>query len=171
MAFITRREATKKYRVTYERLVQLEREGKLRKIAAKDAGFAKDKPHQRGGQIKWVYNEEEVVKATRKKPDARFARALRVDALVFDMLAEGCDLIEIVRLTRIDHSEATRLRDIYLREKDGFVVPGEARRVAKDYGFDLKPNTLVPLLVRLLDAARAKNRAKPKPPIRGLVQE
>lgn len=41
MAYITHREATKKYRVTYERLVQLEREGKLRKIAAKDAGFAK----------------------------------------------------------------------------------------------------------------------------------
>ncbi|MBK9260225.1 MAG: hypothetical protein IPM54_10360 [Polyangiaceae bacterium] len=130
MAFITRTAAAKKYRVTYDHLRQLERDGKLRKFAAKDVDYTHDKPCPRGGQIKWVYNEDDVAKHAGKKADVRFARMSRTAALVFDLLAEGKDLVEIVRRTRLDISEANRIRNIYLREKDGFVVPGEARRVA-----------------------------------------
>lgn len=171
MAYISRTNAVKKYRISYDRLRQLEREGKLQKFAAKDVGYQEDKP-SRGGVTKWVYKTEDVARATRTNGDmVRFARSYRKEAAVFDLLADGRDLIEIVRRTRFDLSEVTRLRNIYVREKGLFVIPREALDLAAAHGLELKANTIGPLFVRLLEAARANNRSKPKPRITGLVPE
>lgn len=171
MAFISRTAAARKYRMTYDRLRQLERDGKLQRFPAKDVGYSHDKPHARGREVKWVYNEEDVAKLAGTKADARFARMARIDAHVFDLLSTGHDLVEIIRRTRIDYAEATRLRNIYVREKGVFVIPREALDLAAEHGLELKPNTIGPLFVRLLEAARANNRSKPKPRIPGLVPE
>jgi hypothetical protein len=171
MAYISRTKAVKKYRVSYDRLRQLEREGKLQKYAASDVKYEDDKP-TRGGQTKWVYKEDDVAKAARTNGDVvRFARNFRKEAVVFDMLSDGRDLIEIVRRTRFSLAEVTQLRNVYLREKGLFVVPREAIELAAEHGIELKHNTIGPLLVRLLEAARANNRAKPKRKIPGLVEE
>jgi hypothetical protein len=152
--FISRREAEQKYKISYTRLRQLEKKGKLTPIDASTVRYELRNKHG-GNTVKVVYDEAQLVALKGKTSfDARFARGQRRDALVFDMLAEGVDVPDIVRRTRLDVPVVLRLRDTYVREKEGFVVPGEARRIARKHGFEIGPHNIVEVLIRLLEYGR-----------------
>lgn len=150
--FISRRDATKKYAISYTRLLQLEREGKLTPI---DVTTVRHVYQSTIRNLKIVYEEVQLAALKRKLDvDMVFVRKKRRDARVFDMLTKGIDVPDIVMRTRLDLATVKRLRDEYVREKDGFVVPGEARRIAREHGIDLGPDNYVEVLVRLLNYGR-----------------
>lgn len=150
--FISRRDAEKKYAISYTRLQQLEKEGKLIPI---DVNTVRDRYQSTTKNLKVVYEEVQVAALKRKLDvDVSFVRGKRRDAHVFDLLSKGIDVTDIVRRTRLELATVKRLRDEYIREKDGFVVPGEARRIAREHGIDLGPHNIVEVLVRLLNYGR-----------------
>jgi hypothetical protein len=158
--FISRRDAEKKYAISYTRLQQLENEGKLIPI---DVNTVRDKYQSATKNLKVVYEEVQVAALKRKLDvDVSFVRGKRRDAHVFDLLSKGIDVTDIVRRTRLELATVKHLRDEYVREKDGFVVPGEARRLAREHGIDLRPDNIVEILVRLLEYGRSVKPPKDK---------
>jgi hypothetical protein len=154
--FISRSEAEKKFKISIPRLRQLERQGKIKAIDASTVEYEQRKKGRNAGPtVKVVYDEAQIAALKAKtKSEPRFARPQRRDALVFDMLAEGIDVPDIVRKLRLDLALVLRLRDTYAKEKDGIVVPGKARRLARENGFDLRPDNIVDILIRLLEYGR-----------------
>jgi hypothetical protein len=155
--YISRRDAQKKYNISVERLRQAEKKGKLVRVRAADVPY--EQPSKTNGSfgavVKWVYREEHVAALVGKMgADAAFVRRQQIEARVFDLLEQGVDIIEIVRRLRIDLATVERLRAVYVKEKGGFVVSGEAVRVVKTYGFELTAKTFVALLIQLLEGVR-----------------
>lgn len=152
--FMSRTEAEKKYDISYTRLIQLQKKGKLTPInvstipAEYQAKYIKT-------NVKVVYAEEQLATLRGKAgSDARFGREKRRDALVFDMIKQGIDVPDIVMRTRLNLEAVKRLQNEYIRAKDAFVVPGEARRIAREHGIELGPDNYVEVLVRLLNYGR-----------------
>lgn len=161
--YISRSEAGLKLRVSEARLRQLEKQGKLKKLLASEVGFTHRKGHNGGRDPKWVYAESQVAALLGKTgADTKFAREHRIDATVFDLFAQGADLVEVVRQTRLDVPTVQRLRDVYIKEKGAFLVSNEAKRAAEAHGFELKPETFTELLVHLLERARGVKLGKDK---------
>ncbi len=154
--FISRADAEQKFKISADRLRQLEKRGKLKAFDAATVGYEQPKKgRQSGPAVKVVYDEAHVAALVGKTgSDVRFARRQRRDAVVFDMIKAGIDVPDIVMRTRLDLGVVKQLRDEYIREKDGFVVPGEARRLAREHGIDLGPHNIVEVLVRLLNYGR-----------------
>lgn len=154
--FISRAEAERKFKISAERLRKLEKRGKLKAYDPSKVGYEQPKKGRHSGpKVKVVYDEAHVADLVGKTgSDMRFVRRLRRDALVFDMLKEGIDVPDIVMQTRLDLPVVKQLRDEYVREKDGFVVPGEVRRLAREHGFEIGPHNLVDVFVRLLEYGR-----------------
>lgn len=161
--YISRSEAAKRLKVSDTRLRQLEKQGKLVRVAANGVNF-RGKSGVRGGrETKWVYEEAQVAALVGKTgADARFARAHRTDAMVFDMLAGGANIIEIVRRLRLDLSQVERLRDIYVKEAGGFVVTARDVQAARELGFDLTAKTFTTILTRLLEHMRGAKLTRDK---------
>ena len=143
--FISRAEAERKFKISAERVRQLEQEGKLKGYDASRVGYEQPKKGRRGGPpVKVVYDEAHVAALVGKTgADARFARKLRRDAQVFDMLKEGIDVPTIVMKLRLDLAIVKHLRDQYVEEDGGFVAAGELRRIARAHGIDIGPDNLV----------------------------
>ncbi|HRI68377.1 MAG TPA: hypothetical protein PK156_29315 [Polyangium sp.] len=111
--------------------------------------------------MKVVYEETQVAALFGTRgAKKRFSRRRNLDAVVFDLLADGVDVPTIVRQTRLDLATVLRLRDVYVREKDAIIMPGEQVRAAREYGFNLKPNNVAETLKRLLDYARGIKPSK-----------
>jgi hypothetical protein len=105
--------------------------------------------------VKVVYEEAQVAALFGTKgADTRFGRRQRVDAVVFDLLAEGVDVPDIVRRTRLDLDTVVGLRAFYVREKDALIIPGAQIREARKHGVYPRPDNIGGLLGRLLDYAR-----------------
>ncbi|MBK9260412.1 MAG: hypothetical protein IPM54_11320 [Polyangiaceae bacterium] len=162
--FISRAEAERKFKISAERLRQLEQEGKLKGYDPSRVGYEKPKKGPRcGPRVKVVYDEAHVAAYVGKTgADARFARKQRRDARVFEMLKEGMDVPTIVMELRLDLAVVKHLRDEYAELKGGFLVPGEVRRIAREAGYEIGPDNLVDVLVQLLRAGR--NCEPPKRP-------
>lgn len=161
--YISRSEAGRKLRVSETRLRQLEKQGKLKKLLAAEVGFAQRKGQNGGRDPKWVYAQDQVSALLGKTgADTKFAREHRIDANVFDLFAQGADLVEVVRQTRLDVATVQRLRDVYCKEKGAFLVSNEAVRAAQAHGFELKPDTFTELLVHLLERVRGAKPGKEK---------
>jgi len=152
--FISRSEAERKYNISYTRLTQLQKKGKLTPINVSTIP-AEYQAKYKKTNVRVVYAEEQLA-ALRGKTgsDARFGREKRRDALVFDMIKDGIDVPDIVMRTRLNLEVVKRLRDEYLKEKGGFVVPGEVRRLAREQGFEIGPHNIVEVFVRLLEYGR-----------------
>lgn len=160
--YISRSEAARKLKVTEGRLRQLEKKGKLVPIKASEVDYPKKGAKARG-EIKWVYDEQQVDALVGKTgADVRFAREHRSDAVVFDMLTDGADAVDIVRRLRLDLLTVQRLRESYVEEKGGFVVTGRDVREAHELGFDLTPKTLMTVLRRVAEFVRGGKLAKDK---------
>ncbi len=163
--FISRKEAERKFKISAERLRQLDEQGKLKRHDPSRVGYEQPKKGRRAGpKVKVVYDEAQVAALVRKLgTDTRFVRRQKRDALVFDMIKEGFDVPDIVMRLRLDLPVVKQLRDdYYVREKGGFVVPGEARRLAREHGIDLRPDNIVEVLVRLLEYGRGVKPPKDK---------
>lgn len=152
--YISRSEAERKYNISYTRLTQLEKKGKLRPIKVSrippeyQAKYIKT-------NVKVVYAEEQLASLRGKTgSDVRFSQEKRRDALVFDLLSQGADVPTIVMRTRLTLENVKRLRDEFIRETGGCWIPGEARRIALEHGIDLGPDNYVEVLVRLLNYGR-----------------
>lgn len=161
--YVSRAEAERKYKISITRQRALEKQGKLTPIDPAKVGYPQPNLVRGGAAIRVVYEEAQVAALKAKtSADARFARQRRRDALVFDMLAEGVSVTDIVRRLRLDLSTVKRLRDEYVKECDGFVVSGEVRRLAREHGFEIGPHNIVAVFVRLLEYGRgikpSKNR-------------
>lgn len=159
--YISRSEAARKLKVTEGRLRQLEKKGKLVPIKASEVDY----PPKKGarGEIKWVYDERQVDTLVGKTgADVRFAREHRSDAVVFDMLTDGADAVDIVRRLRLDLPTVQRLRESYVEEKGGFVVTGRDVREAHELGFDLTAKSLMTVLRRVAEFVRGGKLAKDK---------
>ncbi len=154
--FISRAEVERKFKISAERVRQLQQEGKLKGYDASRVGYEQPKKRRRGGpKVKVVYDEADVAALVRKTgADARFVRKQRRDARVFDMIKEGSDVPSIVMELRLELAIVKRLRDEYVEEKRGFVAPGELRRIARAHGIDIGPANLVEVLLKLLKAGR-----------------
>lgn len=161
--YISRSDAAQRLRVSEARLRQLEKQGKLKRLLAADVGYTHRKGQNGGRYPKWVYEETQVLALVGKTgADTKFAREHRIDAMVFDLFDRGCDLVEVVRQTRLDVSAVQRLRDVYIKEKGAFLVSSEAKRAAEAHGFDLKPETFAELLIHLLERVRGAKPGKEK---------
>ncbi|HRI69122.1 MAG TPA: hypothetical protein PK156_33055 [Polyangium sp.] len=151
--FISRRDAVKKYAISYTRLQQLEKKGKLTPIDVSTVGNQYERTTNKN--LKVVYEEAQVAALKRNLAvDVAFVRQKRRDARVFDMITEGFDVPDIVMRTRLELAAVKHLRDEYIREKDGFVVPGELRRIAREHGINIGPHNIVETFVRLLEYGR-----------------
>jgi hypothetical protein len=105
--------------------------------------------------VKVVYEEAQVAALFGTKgADTRFGRRQRVDAVVFDLLAEGVDVPDIVRRTRLDLDTVVGLRAFYVREKDALIIPGAQIREARKHGVYPRPDNIGGLLGALFDYAR-----------------
>lgn len=162
--FISRKEAERKFKISAERLRQLEQKGKLKRHDPSRVGYEQPKNGRKAGpKVQVVYDEAQVAALVRKAgADTRFVRRQKRDARVFDMLAEGIDVPDIVMRTRLDLAVVKQLRNEYVREKDGFVVPGEVRRLAREHGIDIRPDNIVEVFVRLLEYGRGIRPSKDK---------
>lgn len=160
--FISRLEAERKYKISVDRLRQLERRGKLKAVDASTVGYKQpEKGHRSGPAVKVVYEEAHIAAlAGKTRSGVKFAREQRRDALVFGMLAQGIDVPDIVVKMQLDLAVVQRLRDEYAKEKDGFVVPGEVRRAAREHGFDLRADNIVEIFVRLREYGRGVKPTK-----------
>lgn len=160
--FISRKEAERKFKISAERLRQLDEQGKLKRHDPSRVGYEQPKKGRRAGpKVKVVYDEAQVAALVRKMgADTRFVRRQKRDALVFDMLEAGADVPSIVMKLRLDLAVVKQLRKEYVEEKGGFVVPGEVRRLAREHGFDIGPHNIVEILVRLLAYGRGIKPSK-----------
>ena len=154
--FISRADAERKFKISADRLRQLQKMGKLKAFDAKAVRYEQPKKGRHSGPaVKVVYDEAHVAALVGKTgSDMRFVRRQRRDAVVFDMLTEGIDVPDIVMRTRLDLQVVMQLRDDYVREKDGFVVPGKVRRLARENGITLGPHNIVEVFVLLLGYGR-----------------
>jgi hypothetical protein len=161
--YIPRSEAARRLKVTEGRLRQLEKKGKLVPIKASDVDYPPKKGAKARGEIKWVYDERQVNALVGKTgADVRFAREHRSDAVVFDMLTDGADAVDIVRRLRLDLPTVQRLRERYVEEKGGFVVSGRDVREAQELGFDLTSQSLMTVLRRVAEFVRGGKLTKDK---------
>lgn len=162
--YISRTEAERKYRISATRMRQLEKKGKLVPIDASTVAYKAPENARGGSAVKVVYEEAQVAALFGTKGAAkRFSRRKHVDAVVFDLLAAGVDVPDIVRQLRLDLATVLRLRDVYVREKDGIVIPGVQVRAARELGFDPRNKDFSEFLQGLLDYAR---RIKPSKEIK-----
>jgi hypothetical protein len=161
--YISRSETARKLKVTETRLRQLEKQGKLARLRASDVGYAVPNGAKGGRGAQWVYEEAQVAALVGKAgADTRFARQQRTEAIVFDQLHNGADIIDIVRKLRLDLPTVQRLRDVFVREKGGFVVTKEHVDAAKALGFDLTAKTLLSMLTRVEATLRGVKPANDK---------
>lgn len=140
---------------------QLEKKGKLTPIDVSTVDYKSPEKARGGPAVKVVYEESQVAglfgtEGAKKK----LGRRQHLDAEVFDMLAAGIDVPDIVRKLRLDLATVLRLRDLYVREKDAIIVPGEQVRAAREHGFNLKPDNIGDILKRLLDSTRGIKTSK-----------
>ncbi len=155
--FISRKEAERKFKISAERLRQLDEQGKLKRHDPSRVGYEQPKKGRRGGPpVRVVYDEAYIAAHVAKtRADVRFAREQRRDAQVFDMLKAGIDVPDIVMKLRLDLAIVKRLRDEYVEETGGLLVPGEVRRIARKAGYEVGPDNFVDLLIHLLKAGRS----------------
>jgi hypothetical protein len=159
--YISRTDAERKYRISSTRMRQLERKGKLVPLDASTVAYKPPAKARGGSAVKVVYEEAQVAALFGTKgADTRFARRQRFDAVVFDLLADGVDVPDIVRRTRLDLATVLRLRDFYVREKDGIVVPGAEVRAMRENGFDLRPDNMAEVMQALREYGRGIKPSK-----------
>lgn len=155
--YLSRGEVERKYKISITRQRQLEKKGKLTPLDPSKVGYEQRDRAPGGPTVKVVYDEAQVAALKAKtSSDVRFARQQRRDAVVFDMIKEGVDVPDIVMRTRLDLAVVKRLWDEYIRAKDGFVVPGEVRRIAREHGIDLRPDNIADIFISLLAYGRSE---------------
>jgi hypothetical protein len=159
--YISRTDAERKYRISSTRMRQLERKGKLVPLDASAVAYKPPAKARGGSAVKVVYEEAQVAALFGTKgANTRFGRRQRVDAVVFDLFAEGVDVPDVVRRTRLDLATVLRLRDVYVREKNALIIPGDQIREAREYGLDPRPGNIAVFLKGLLDYARGVKPSK-----------
>jgi hypothetical protein len=149
--YISRSEAERKYRISTPRLRQLEKKGKLVAIDASTVPYNPPQKTRGGSAVKVVYEEAQVAHFGKKRANKRFAPRVCIAPLVFDMLAAGSDVTDIVIQLRVDLDTVQRLRDTYVREKGGIWIPGTLVQALRDLGFDPRPDNFVEVVRGLLE--------------------
>jgi len=144
--YISRPDAARKFKVSSTKLRRLEKSNALRRYRADDVGF----PTKGLPGLKWVYL---VADLHEMFPERSHNVAQRHrQTVVFNLLAHGINVIDIVRKTKLPVKEIQALRDIYVRERHGLFLPGDVVMRLRDLGFDVHDaETLIALICHMAD--------------------
>jgi hypothetical protein len=149
--FCTREEAAALLGVTYERVAQLERTGKLAPLDARAV------QGERAGRTSIVYRTADVLRLCEQRgPRSEGDEA----AAVWALLEQGRSTVEIVIELKMAPRRVLELQREYLAHKHAAVIDGRTILAVRALGFDVTPETLPDAVERMLAAVREMRRRR-----------
>ena len=140
---LTREEVANVLGVTYQRVCQLHRQGKLRPID--------DRPASSGPNRGFVYRREDVERLR----DTRHGASGSIAAAAFEIFTNGGRAADVVMKLHITPEKAILLQKAYVATTRDVLLPASLIEQFKQEGFDVTNETLPQFMSRMIAAWRA----------------
>lgn len=140
---LTREEVANVLGVTYQRVCQLHRQGKLRPID--------DRPASSGPNRGFVYRREDVERLR----DTRHGVSGSIAAAAFEIFTNGGGAADVVMKLHITPEKAILLQKAYVATTRDVLLPAYVFNKFKEVGYDVTRENLPESMSRMLAAVRA----------------
>lgn len=143
---LTREEVASFLGVTYQRVCQLHRQGKLRPV--------ENRPASSGPNRGFVYRREDVERLR----DTRHGASGSVAAAAFEVFTTGGRAADVVMKLHIAPEKAMLLQKAYVATTNDVLIPAHVFNKFKDEGFGVTRENLPEMMSRMLASIRASRR-------------